>query len=62
MRSEHLFLSLGRVATHTDLSMQSAINTRMGAQVLVESNAFRNVTHPIMSTDSKEPGYVTSLK
>ncbi len=36
--------------------MSSAINTRMGAQVLVQSNAFKNVTLAITSMDSKEVG------
>lgn len=36
--------------------MSTAVNTRMGAQVLVESTVFRNVTVPITSRDSKEVG------
>ncbi|KAK4177083.1 pectin lyase fold/virulence factor [Triangularia setosa] len=38
-------------------SIGSAINTRMSAQVLVESNYFLNVTTAITSRDSKEVGY-----
>jgi len=36
--------------------MSTAINTRMGAQVLVQSNVFKNVTVPVTSRDSKEVG------
>ncbi|KAK4199241.1 pectin lyase fold/virulence factor [Triangularia verruculosa] len=38
-------------------SVGSAINTRMSAQVLVESNYFLNVTTAVTSKDSKEVGY-----
>lgn len=41
--------------------MNSAINTRMGAQVLVENNVFRNVVNPLTSVDSKENGYVSTF-
>ncbi|KAK4238549.1 putative pectate lyase [Achaetomium macrosporum] len=37
----------------------TAINTRMGAQALVESNVFKNVEFPVTSRDSKEVGYAT---
>ncbi|KAK4125624.1 polysaccharide lyase family 1 protein [Parathielavia appendiculata] len=40
-------------------NVESAINTRMGAQVLVQSNAFKNVTYPVASMYSKEVGYAT---
>ncbi|KAK0701899.1 pectin lyase fold/virulence factor [Lasiosphaeria miniovina] len=43
------------------VNMSSAINTRMGAQVLAESNAFRDVRSPITSVDSKEVGYAIAL-
>jgi pectate lyase len=36
--------------------MSTAINTRMGAQALVQSNVFSNVTVPVTSRDSKEVG------
>ncbi|KAK3940292.1 pectin lyase fold/virulence factor [Diplogelasinospora grovesii] len=42
-------------------NMNTAINTRMGAQVLVQSNAFKNVTDPIESVDSDEVGYATVI-
>lgn len=29
----------------------------MGAQVLVENNVFRNVTHPLEALYSKQPGF-----
>lgn len=38
--------------------MDTAINTRMGAQVLVQSNAFKNVSFPVTSEYSKQVGYV----
>ncbi|KAK4152136.1 putative pectate lyase [Chaetomidium leptoderma] len=41
--------------------MSTAINTRMGAQVLVQSNAFKNVTVPVTSRDSKQVGYATVI-
>ncbi|KAM7189603.1 Pectin lyase fold/virulence factor [Rhypophila sp. PSN 637] len=40
-------------------NMHSAINTRMGAQVLIESNVFKNVSVPITSQDSSSVGYAT---
>ncbi|AEO54996.1 polysaccharide lyase family 1 protein [Thermothelomyces thermophilus ATCC 42464] len=42
-------------------NMSTAINTRMGAQVLVQSNVFRNVTVPVTSRDSDEVGYATVI-
>ncbi|KAH6856274.1 polysaccharide lyase family 1 protein [Chaetomium sp. MPI-CAGE-AT-0009] len=42
-------------------NMSTAINTRMGAQVLVQSNVFKNVTVPVTSRDSKEVGYATVI-
>ncbi len=36
--------------------MSSAINSRMGAQALVQSNAFKNVTLAMTSMDSKAIG------
>jgi pectate lyase len=37
----------------------TAVNTRMGANALVESNVFKNVEFPVTSRDSKEVGYAT---
>ena len=37
-------------------NLSTAVNTRMGAEVVAESNAFRNVKEPITSADSKEVG------
>ncbi|KAK4146016.1 putative pectate lyase [Dichotomopilus funicola] len=42
-------------------NMSTAINSRMGAQVLVQSNVFKNVTVPITSRDSDEIGYATVI-
>jgi pectate lyase len=36
--------------------MSTGINSRMGAQALVQSNVFKNVTVPITSRDSKAVG------
>lgn len=41
--------------------MSTAINTRMGAQVLVQSNAFKNVTEPLLSKYSKQVGYAVEI-
>ncbi|KAL0264236.1 hypothetical protein SLS55_000183 [Diplodia seriata] len=38
----------------------SGINTRMGAQVLVENNVFDNVVQALVSVDSKEDGYAVA--
>ncbi|WP_016957835.1 pectinesterase family protein [Catenovulum agarivorans] len=35
----------------------SAINSRMGAELLVENNVFENVKNPIISKDSAQKGY-----
>ncbi|MBD1389012.1 pectate lyase [Neiella sp. HB171785] len=35
----------------------SAINSRMGAQLLIENNVFENVKNPIVSVSSREVGY-----
>ncbi|CAN8098333.1 unnamed protein product [Discula destructiva] len=37
--------------------MDTAVNTRMGAQLLVESNFFTGVSKPIESADSSTPGF-----
>ncbi|KAJ4300101.1 hypothetical protein N0V88_002770 [Collariella sp. IMI 366227] len=39
----------------------TAINSRMGAQVLAQSNAFKDVPVAITSRDSKQVGYVTAI-
>ena len=41
--------------------MHSAINTRMSAQLLIQSNVFRNVSNAIQSEDSSAVGYATSV-
>lgn len=40
-------------------NMSTGINTRMGAQLLVESSAFSDVEKPIESADSDTVGYAT---
>ncbi|KAK0636635.1 pectate lyase B [Bombardia bombarda] len=42
-------------------NMHGAINTRMGAQVLAESNVFRNVSAAITSVDSPQIGYALAI-
>lgn len=37
-------------------SMSTAVNSRMGAQSLVQSTVFKNVTVPVTSRDSKQVG------
>jgi pectate lyase len=36
--------------------MSTAVNSRMGAQALVQSTVFKNVSFPVTSRDSKEVG------
>jgi pectate lyase len=38
----------------------TAVNTRMGAQALVESTVFKNVERAVLSIDSKEVGYAVT--
>lgn len=38
----------------------TGVNTRMGAQVLVESSVFKNVERAVLSIDSKEVGYAVT--
>lgn len=40
-------------------NMSTGINTRMGAELLVESTVFSGVEKPIESADSDEVGYAT---
>ncbi|KAK0744878.1 pectin lyase fold/virulence factor [Apiosordaria backusii] len=47
----------GHIFNNLYENVGSAVNTRMGAQVLVESNYFSNVTIAVTSQDSKEVGY-----
>ncbi|TEA11487.1 putative pectate lyase A [Colletotrichum sidae] len=43
------------------LNANSAINTRQNAQVLVQSNVFKNVTEPLMTKDSDIVGYAVAI-
>jgi pectate lyase len=38
----------------------TAVNTRMGAQALVESSVFKNIEKAVLSVDSKEIGYAVT--
>lgn len=42
-------------------SGNSGINTRQNAQVLIQSNVFKNVTVPITSQDSDIVGYAVAI-
>ncbi|KAK4109659.1 polysaccharide lyase family 1 protein [Canariomyces notabilis] len=42
-------------------NMSTAVNSRMGAQALVQSTVFKNVSFPVTSRDSKEVGYATVI-
>ncbi|KAK3353397.1 pectin lyase fold/virulence factor [Lasiosphaeria hispida] len=60
-RGPSLRFGTGHIYNSYYENTHSAVNTRMGAQVLVENNVFRNVTNPITSVDSPEVGYAISL-
>jgi pectate lyase len=38
----------------------TAVNSRMGAQALVESTVFKNIEKAVLSVDSKEIGYAVT--
>ncbi|KAK0715095.1 polysaccharide lyase family 1 protein [Lasiosphaeris hirsuta] len=60
-RGPSLRFGTGHIYNSYYENTHSAINTRMGAQVLVENNVFKNVTNPITSVDSPEVGYAISI-
>ncbi|KAK3688247.1 pectate lyase B [Podospora appendiculata] len=60
-RGPSLRFGTGHIYNSLYESMHSAINTRMGAKVLVESNVFKNVTNPIQSVDSTRVGYAMAV-
>ncbi|KAK3323774.1 pectate lyase B [Cercophora scortea] len=60
-RGPSLRFGTGHIYNSFYESMHSAINTRMGAKVLVESNVFKNVTNPIQSVDSTQVGYAMAV-
>ncbi|KAK3318888.1 pectate lyase B [Apodospora peruviana] len=60
-RGPSLRFGTGHIFNSLYQNMSSAINTRMGAQVLIESTVFKNVTSPIMSKDSPQVGYARAI-
>ncbi|KAM0330964.1 hypothetical protein ACHAQA_003921 [Verticillium albo-atrum] len=60
-RGPSLRFGTGHVYNSYYLNMNSAINTRQNAQVLIQSNAFKNVTVPITTQDSKIVGYANAF-
>ncbi|ORY62112.1 pectate lyase B [Pseudomassariella vexata] len=60
-RGPSLRFGTGHVYNSYYLNMDSAINTRQNAQILVQSNAFSNVTSPIMTKDSDIVGYAVAI-
>ncbi|KAF9873818.1 pectate lyase [Colletotrichum karsti] len=60
-RGPSLRFGTGHVYNSYYLNVNSAINTRQGAQVLVQSNVFRNVTAPIETKDSDIVGYANAI-
>ncbi|KFY50774.1 hypothetical protein V496_09161 [Pseudogymnoascus sp. VKM F-4515 (FW-2607)] len=60
-RAPSLRFGTGHVYNSFFENVISAINSRMGAQMLVESNVFKNVSVPITSVDSDDVGYVTAI-
>ncbi|EON95669.1 putative pectate lyase b protein [Phaeoacremonium minimum UCRPA7] len=61
-RAPSLRFGTGHVYNSYFLNLNSAINSRMGAQMLVQSNVFSNVSVPITSVDSDEVGSVVLEK
>lgn len=59
-RGPSLRFGTGHVYNNYYKNMNTAIDSRDGAQILVQSNAFDNVTEPIASLYSDDVGYVTA--
>ncbi|GKT89290.1 pectate lyase [Colletotrichum tofieldiae] len=60
-RGPSLRFGTGHIYNSYYLNGNSAINTRQNAQVLVQSNVFKNVTVPITSQDSDIVGYAVAI-
>ncbi|KAF6798274.1 pectate lyase a [Colletotrichum sojae] len=60
-RGPSLRFGTGHIYNSYYLNGNSAINTRQGAQVLAQSNVFRNVSVPITTQDSDIVGYAVSI-
>lgn len=59
-RGPSLRFGTGHVYNNYYKNMDTAIDSRDGAQMLVQSNVFSNVTEPIASLYSDDVGYVTA--
>ncbi|CAN8105470.1 unnamed protein product [Discula destructiva] len=59
-RGPSLRFGTGHVYNNYYKNMNTAVDSRDGAQVLVESSVFSNVTEPIASLYSDDVGYVTA--
>ncbi|KXH39380.1 pectate lyase [Colletotrichum nymphaeae SA-01] len=60
-RGPSLRFGTGHVYNSYYLNGNSGINTRQNAQVLIQSNVFKNVTVPITSQDSDIVGYAVAI-
>ncbi|PQE25331.1 pectate lyase protein [Rutstroemia sp. NJR-2017a BBW] len=60
-RTPSLRFGTGHVYNSYFKNTNTGINTREGAQVLVQSNVFANVSKPIESADSDDVGYAVAL-
>ncbi|EQB43643.1 pectate lyase [Colletotrichum gloeosporioides Cg-14] len=60
-RGPSLRFGTGHIYNSYYLNGNSAINTRQGAQVLIQSNVFKNVSVPITTQDSDIVGYAVAI-
>ncbi|PQE18283.1 pectate lyase protein [Rutstroemia sp. NJR-2017a WRK4] len=60
-RTPSLRFGTGHVYNSYFKNVNTGVNTREGAQVLVQSNVFANVSKPIESADSDDVGYAVAL-
>ncbi|KAI9644006.1 hypothetical protein NHQ30_007358 [Ciborinia camelliae] len=60
-RTPSLRFGTGHVFNTYFLNMNTGIDTRDGAQVLVQSNVFKNVSEPIAALYSDDPGYANAF-
>ncbi|KAJ4999573.1 putative pectate lyase A [Colletotrichum sp. SAR 10_66] len=60
-RGPSLRFGTGHIYNSYYLNGNSGINTRQGAQVLIQSNVFKNVSVPITTQDSDVVGYAVAI-
>jgi pectate lyase len=60
-RTPSLRFGTGHVYNSYFKNVNTGVNTREGAQVLVQSNVFSNVSKPILSADSDDVGYAVAI-